>query len=124
MERNPVTAKRYELSDEAWSLIADLFTSTHTRGRPRSSDRLMLDGVISLLRSGAPWRDMPECFGPWRTVYHRFRLWRNRETFEQMLKRSNLKLNDQGLINLQTWMIDTTAVRATRASPGAGKKGA
>ncbi len=32
----------------------------------------MLDGVLWLLRSGAPWRDMPECFGPWRTVYHRF----------------------------------------------------
>lgn len=116
-------AKRYELSDEAWILVADLFTSTHTRGRPRSSDRLMLDGVLWLLRSGAPWRDMPECFGPWRTVYHRFRLWRNRGTFEQMLKRLHLKLNDQGLIDLQTWMIDSTAVRATRASSGAGKKG-
>ena len=65
-------AKRYELWEEAWNLVADLFTSTHTRGRPRSSDRLMLDGVLWLLRSGAPWRDMPECFGPWRTVYHRF----------------------------------------------------
>ncbi|MDR0281274.1 MAG: IS5 family transposase [Paucimonas sp.] len=116
-------AKRYELSDEAWNLVADLFTSTPTRGRPRSSDRLMLDGVLWLLRSGAPWRDMPECFGPWRTVYHRFRLWRNRGTFEQMLKRLHLKLNDQGLIDLQTWMIDSTAVRATRASSGAGKKG-
>lgn len=116
-------AKRYELSDEAWNLVADMFTSTHTKGRPRSSDRLMLDGVLWLLRSGAPWRDMPECFGPWRTVYHRFWLWRNRGAFEQMLKRLHLKLNDQGLIDLQTWMIDSTAVRATRASSGAVKKG-
>jgi hypothetical protein len=44
-------------------------------------------------------------------------------TFDQMLKRLHLKLNDQGLIDLQTWMIDSTAVRATRASSGAGKKG-
>ncbi|WP_286184513.1 IS5 family transposase [Pantoea sp. Cy-639] len=117
-------AKRYELSDEAWDVVADLFTPTHTRGRPRASDRLMLDGVLWLLRSGAAWRDMPECFGPWRTVYHRFRVWRNRGTFDQMLKRLHLKLNDQGLIDLQTWMIDSTAVRATRASAGAGKKGA
>nr|WP_086937282.1 IS5 family transposase [Pseudomonas putida] len=116
-------ANRYELSDEAWNLVADLFTSTHTRGRPRSSDRLMLDGVLWLLRSGAPWRDMPERFGPWRTIYHRFRLWRNRGTFEQMLKRLHLQHNDQGLIDLQTWMIDSTAVRATRASSGAGKRG-
>jgi len=83
----------------------------------------MLDGVLWLLRSGAPWRDMPECFGPWRTVYHRFRLWRNQGIFEQMLKRLHLKLNDQGHIDLQTWMIDSTAVRATRASSSAGKKG-
>ena len=94
-------AKRFELLDEAWDVVADLFTPTHTRGRPRSSDRLMLDGVLWLLRSGAAWRDMPECFGPWRTVCHRFRVWRNRGTFDQMLKRLHLKLNDQGLINLQ-----------------------
>ena len=116
-------AKHYELSDEEWDVVDDLFTSTHTRGRPRSSYRLMLDGVLWLLRSGAPWRDMPECFGPWRTVYHRFRLWRNQGTFDQMLKRLHLKLNDQGLIDRQTWMIDSTAVRATRASSGVGKKG-
>lgn len=83
----------------------------------------MLDGVLWLLGSGAAWRDMPDYFGPWRTVYHRFRIWRNRGTFDQMLKRLHLKLNDQGLLDLQIWMIDSTAVRATRASPGAGKKG-
>lgn len=43
----------------------------------------MLDGVAWLLRSGAAWRDMPECFGSWRTVYHRFRVWRNRGIFDQ-----------------------------------------
>lgn len=46
-------AKRYEISDEAWDMVADLVTPTHTRGRPRSSDRLMLDGMLWLLRSGA-----------------------------------------------------------------------
>ncbi|MGE7098062.1 transposase, partial [Pseudomonas fulva] len=52
-------AKRYELSDEAWAVVADLFTAIHVRGRPRSSDRLMLDGVLWVLCSGAAWRDMP-----------------------------------------------------------------
>nr|WP_275094171.1 MULTISPECIES: transposase [Pseudomonas] len=51
-------AKRYELSDEAWALVADLFTETHGRGRPRLSDRLMLDGVLWVLCSGAAWRDI------------------------------------------------------------------
>ena len=115
--------KRYELSDEAWTVVADLFAETHGRGRPRLSDRLMLDGVLWVLCSGAAWRDMPERFGPWSTVYQRFRGWRNQGAFGQMLKRLHLRLNEQGLIDLQTWMIDSTAVRATRASSGAGKKG-
>jgi len=57
---------------------------------------------------------MPERFGPWSTVYQRFRGWRNQGTFEQMLECLHLRLNEQGLIDLQTWMIDSTAVRATR----------
>jgi Transposase and inactivated derivatives len=116
-------AKRYELSDEAWTVVADLFTEALGRGRPRLSDRLMLDGVLWVLCSGAAWRDMPERFGPWSTVYQRFRGWRNQGTFDQMLKRLHLRLNEQGLIDLQTWMIDSTAVRSTRAFSGAGKKG-
>lgn len=55
--------KRYELSDEAWPVVADLFTETHGRGRPRLSGRLILDGVIWVLCSGAAWRDMPDRFG-------------------------------------------------------------
>ncbi|MGY4494894.1 transposase [Pseudomonas sp. TE3610] len=116
-------ANRYEISDEAWGLVAELFIERRTRGRPRIDDRRMLDGVLWILRSGAAWRDMPEEFGPWSTVYQRFRDWRNRGTFDQMLKRLHLRLNEQGLIDLRTWMIDSTAVRATRASSGAGKKG-
>jgi transposase len=80
----------------------------------------MLDGALWVLRSGAAWRDMPERFGPWSTLYRRFRTWRNLGTFDQMLRCLHLKRNDQGLIDLQ----DSTAVRATRASSGAGKKGA
>ena len=110
-------------SDEAWAMVADLFVEKRNRGRPRLSDRLMLDGVLWVLRSGAAWRDMPERFGPWSTVHRRFRTWRNLGTFDQMLRCLHLKRNDQGLIDLQVWMIDSTAVRATRASSGAGKKG-
>ena len=50
MEKDPVMTKRYEISDEAWDVVADLFTPTHARGRPRSSGRLMLDSVVVALR--------------------------------------------------------------------------
>mgnify|MGYP003530008356 CR=1 FL=1 len=115
--------KRYEIPDAAWELVADLFEQPRRNGRPRADDRLMLNGVLWVLCSGAAWRDMPEHFGPWSTVYQRFRDWCNQGTFDLMLRRLHIKLNEQGLIDLETWMIDSTAVRATRASSGAGKKG-
>ena len=115
--------KRYELPDAVWDLVADICYESRRRGRPRTDDRLMINGVPWGLCSGAAWRDMPERFGPWSTVYQRFRDWCNRRAFDQMLKRLHIKLNEHGLIDLETWMIDSTAVRATRASSGAGKKG-
>ena len=116
-------ARRYEIPDSSWDLIADLFEQKRRSGRPRADDRLMLNGVLWVLCSGAAWRDMSDRFGPWSTVYQRFRDWCNQGTFDLLLKRLHIKLNEQGLIDLETWMIDSTAVRATRASSGAGKKG-
>jgi len=66
-------AKRYELPDMAWDLVADIFTQARRTGRPRVDDRLMLNGVLWVLCSGAAWRDMPERFGPWSAVYQWFR---------------------------------------------------
>lgn len=115
--------QRYEISDADWELVADLFNTPRRTGRPRTDDRLMLNGVFWVLCSGATWRDMPERYGPWSTVYQRFRDRRNQGTFNKMLKRMHVKLNEQGLIDLDTWCIDSTAVKATRASSGAGQKG-
>lgn len=106
-------AKRYELHDTAWDLVADIFIKTCRSGRQRADDRLMLNGVLCVLCSGAAWRDMPERFGPWSTVYLRFREWRNCGAFDQMLSRLHIRLNEQGLIDLEIWMIDFTAIRAT-----------
>jgi transposase len=67
--------KRYKLSDSFWEMIEDLITQDQKTGRPRHDDRLMLNGILWVLCSGAAWRDMPERFGPWSTVYQRFRDW-------------------------------------------------
>lgn len=67
----------------------------------------MPDGVIWVPCPRTAWHDIPECFGPWSAVYPK------PGTFDQMLKRLHLRLNEQGLIDLQTWMIDSTALRAT-----------
>jgi transposase len=115
-------AKCYELPDAAWELIADLVSPEQKMGRPRNDDWLMLNGILWILCLGAAWSDLPERFGPWLTVYQRFRDWRDDGMFDQVLERLHIRLNQEGLIDLDTWMIDSTAVRATRASSSAGKR--
>jgi transposase len=116
--------RRYELTDDQWELIADLFPE-QTMGRPRRSDRTVLNGILWILCSGAAWRDLPERYGPWKTVYHRFRQWEASGLFDRILERLHVELDEQGLIDCATWMIDSTSVRASRAAAGAPvKKGA
>lgn len=69
--------RRYELTDEEWNRIVNLLPPENTgkQGRPRKSNRTILNGIIWIARSGAPWRDLPERYGAWETVYSRFRKW-------------------------------------------------
>lgn len=60
---------------------------------------------------------------PWKTVHQRFRQWRDDGTFEQVLRHFHLRLREDGLIDLDTWMVDSTSIRATRAASSAGKRG-
>jgi transposase len=74
------------------------------------------------LRTGAPWRDLPERFGPWQTVYHYFSLWRKEGLFDQILEALQIRLDTQGRIDWDLWCIDGSSIRASRAAAGASKK--
>ncbi|CZT28862.1 hypothetical protein PCPL58_2406 [Pseudomonas cerasi] len=67
-------------------------------GRPRSDDRLVRHGILWILCPGAAWRDLPEHFRPWSTVYQHFRNWRDDGTFDRILERLHIRLNREGLI--------------------------
>ena len=69
--------RRYELTDQEWEQIASLLpVEKNSRpGRPSKDNRLMINAMIWIVRSGAPWRDLPERYGPWKSVYSRFRKW-------------------------------------------------
>lgn len=123
IKREIVMTGRYELSDQRWQMIEDIVSPPQTMGRPRRDDRQMLNGVLWILCSGAQWRDLPERYGPWKTVYQRFRQWRDDGTFDRVLTRLHLRLREDGLMDLDTWMVDSTTIRATRSASGAGKKG-
>lgn len=113
--------RRYELDETQWEVIHDLFP-LRAQGRPRKSDRLMLNGILWVLCSGATWRDLPERFGPWQTVYHRFRVWRDDGTFARVLEQLHLRLTAEALIDLESWYVDATHIRASKAASG-GQKG-
>lgn len=115
--------KRHELTDEQWELIESVLPKrTATTGRRPRDQRQMLNGILWVLRTGAPWRDLPERFGPWQTVYDYYRHWRDDGTFNRVLQKLQIRLDREGKIDWDLWCIDGSSVRASRAAAGASKK--
>ncbi len=88
-----------------------------------SDHRTGVNGMFCKLCTGAPWRDLPERYGPWKTVYSRFRRGSKEGLFAELLRRLHLRLAADGNLDYETWLADGTNIRATRAAGGA-KKGA
>ncbi|MFB7174161.1 transposase, partial [Streptomyces sp. NPDC056254] len=72
--------RRHELTDVEWEALSGLLPQSSS-GRPRLDDRRVLNGIVWKLRTGSAWRDVPERYGPWRTLYTRFRRWALDGTF-------------------------------------------
>jgi transposase len=69
--------RRHDLTNEQWQRLEPLLPPQKPRtGRPNSDHRAIINGILWILRTGAPWRDMPERYGSWSTVYSRFQRWR------------------------------------------------
>lgn len=115
--------RRYELADEQWELIADLFPPEQGNGRPWSCHRSMVNAMLWILNAGSPWRDLPERYGPWQTAYNRFNRWRKDGTFDAILERLQMRLDEEGRIDWDLWMVDGSSVRAHASAAGAGEKG-
>ena len=92
---------------------------TGRRGRPWNDHRRTLEGIIWRFRTGSPWRDLPEAFGPYQSVWQRHRLWSTDGTYERMLAAVR---EDAGLDQDETEQIlsiDSTVVRAHQHAAGA-----
>ncbi len=114
---------RHELTDAQWQVVGPLLPRPHHMGRPSRDRREMLEAMLWLARTGAPWRDLPDWYGPWQTVYTRFSQWRDDKTLDRMVERLTVLLADAGKIDWELWCIDGSSVRAARCAAGAGKKG-
>lgn len=115
--------RRHELTDKQWDRIKDLFPPPAATGRPPRSHRLMFNGILWILRTGAAWRDIPDRFGSWKTVYDRYNGWRKTGLFDRIMDFLQLCLNEQHLIDWDLWCVDGSSIRAHKAAAGGGKKG-
>ena len=122
MFQRGIMVKRYELEDLDWERIEGLLPARRQTGRPPREERELLNGMFWVLRSGARWRDMPERYGPWQTVYHRFSQWRRDGTLKRMATRLRNRMHGEGRIDRDLWLVDGTTIRASRAAAGARKK--
>lgn len=113
---------RLRLTNEEWELIADIFPAPAKTGRPRRDARTVLDGILWVLRTGSPWRDLPEEFGPWQTIWRMFDQWNADGTLAKILHRLQASFLAAGAVDNQLWCIDGTTVRAARCAAGGGKK--
>lgn len=116
--------RRHELTEEQFEQIEDLLPSGEgEQGRPWEDHHRILNGMFWILNTGVPWRDLPERYGPWQTVHSRFRRWQEDGTFDRILDRLQMRLDEEGKIDWELFCIDGTTVQATRAAGGAQKKG-
>ena len=106
---------RFDLSDGEWRIIAPLLPNK-PRGVPRTDDRRVLNAIFYILRTGSPWRDLPERYGPYTTAYNRYNRWAKAgvwlNVFKVLAERSPQSMA----------LIDSSIIRAHQHAAG-GKKG-
>ena len=107
--------RRHEIKDEDWERIADLLPGQPGQpGVTAKDNRLFVNAVLWIARTGAPWRDLPERFGPWNSVWRRFDRWARRGVWQRAFE----ALQDP---DLEWVLLDSSIVRAHQHA--AGKKG-
>ncbi|MFC7895369.1 IS5 family transposase [Streptomyces sp. NPDC057381] len=113
--------RRHEFTDQEWELLAPLIPRAVT-GRPRAEDRQVINGMVYKIRTGVSWRDLPERYGPWKTVYTRFRRCALDGVFPRALQQIQAHADAAGDID---WLvqIDSTIVRADQHAAATGRKG-
>jgi transposase len=115
-------SRRHELSDEQWEHIQPVLPPQKAQtGRPGNDHRTMLNGMIWIARTGAPWRDLPERYGKWTSVYSRFQRWRKAGIWDRIWSELQRQEDAAGKIDWEIHFVDGTVVRAHQHAAGAKK---
>lgn len=109
---------RLVLSDEMWARVApQIIGDERTRGTSGRDNRMFVEGVLWIVRTGAPWRDLPEVFGEWNSVFRRFSRWSRKGVWHRIFEAMSDDADFEYLI------VDSTIIRAHQHAAGAKKGG-
>ena len=115
---------RRDLTDEQWERLRPLLPPQKTRrGRPPKEHRQIVNGLLWLNRTGAPWRDLPAEYGPWQTVATRFYRWRWAGIWDRILADLQSQADAEGKLDWSLHHVDGTMIRAHQHAAGAQKRG-
>ncbi len=109
---------RGDLSDAEWERLRPFLPVSNRRCGRWRDHRQVIDGILHRVRTGVQWRDLPERFGPWKTVYERHRLWSADGTWERLLQQVQAEADAAGEIDWDI-SVDSTIVRAHQHAAGA-----
>jgi transposase len=111
-----------DLTDEQWAIVQPLIPQpprrADGRGRPRIDDRQILNGILWIMRTGSPWKDMPERYPSYQTCHRRFQEWVKSGVFERILQELARDLKERGGLDLSECFIDGCFVIAKKGAQG------
>ena len=117
-----------DLTEEQWAVVSAILPADRVRsdrrGRPWTDRRTVLNGVLWILRTGAPWKDLPPRYGAYQTVHRRFQHWVRSGVLEQVLLAVAQDLKDRSGLDLRECFIDGTFVPAKKGGAASGKPSA
>ena len=113
-------AHRGELSDAQWERLSPLLPPEKPAvGKPNKDHRTIINGILWRLRTGAPWRDLPERYGPWSTVYSRFWRWREAGVWDRVFAAVQQEADAAGRVDWGVHFLDASVIRAHQHAAGA-----
>lgn len=113
---------RGDLTNTQWERLKPLLPPHKPKiGRPAHDHRTIINGILWVLRTGAPWRDLPERYGPWPTVASRFYRWKRADVWQKLFDTLKQQADADGQLNWLLHFVDSTIIRAHQHAAGAKK---
>jgi transposase len=112
--------ERSELTDAQWDQLRPLLPPQKPRtGRPAGDHRTVINGILWILRTGSPWRALPDRYGSWKTVSSRFYRWQRAGVWNHVLSAVQRQADTEGRLDWSLHFVDSTVVRAHQHAAGA-----